>query len=38
LRDRTTWFTARWSGKLNRPTGGDLHGELVQSPSVDSHT
>jgi len=35
---RTRLIPARWSGKLNRPTGGDLHGELVQCPSVHSHT
>ncbi len=35
---RTRLIPARWSGKLNRPTGGDLHGELMQCPSVHSHT
>jgi len=36
--ERTRLIPARWSGKLNRPTGGDLHGELVQCPGVHSHT
>ena len=35
---RTRLIPARWSGKLNRPTGGDLHGELVQRSSGHSHT